>query len=222
MFMRANRWRGLALGGIVCVAAAVAPAAPALASTQLLSLSSSGASVAGLTLAGSNCSTPALSQPFLSWGDSNWYTLAPGQSVDSFDGTGWTLLTGASIRNETLRDGASGPVLDLPPLSIAISPPVCVESDYPTARAIVKTTLGAHVSVVALYADALGDGVTENALQTGPSGELDGSSAWAPSGVVQVHPGDLPGWQVVQFAFVNLSVGNLQLYDFYVDPRMSD
>jgi hypothetical protein len=222
MFMRANRWRGLALGGIVCVATALAPAAPAFASIQLLGLSSSGASVAGVTLAGSDCSTPALSQPFLSWGDSNWYSLVPGQSVDSFDGSGWTLLTGASLRSETLRDGAGGAVLDLPPLSIAISPPVCVESDYPTARAIVKTTLGARVSVVALYADALGQGVTESALQTGPSGALKGGSTWAPSGVVQVHPGNLPGWQVVQFVFANVSLGNLELYDFYVDPRMSD
>lgn len=222
MFMRANRWRGLALGGVVCVAAALAPAAPALASTQLLNLSSSGASVAGVALAGSDCSTPSLSQPFLSWGDSNWYTLAPGQSVDNLDGSGWTLLSGASTRSSSLLDGSSGSVLNLPPLSIAISPPVCVESDYPTARAIIKTTLGAHVSVAALYADALGQGVTENILQTGLSGALGGASTWAPSGIVQVHPGNLPGWQVVQFVFVNLSVGDLQLYDFYVDPRMSD
>ena len=223
LMLRANGWRGLALGGLVCVAAALAPAAPALASTQLLNLSGSGASVAGVALAGSDCSNPALSQPFLSWGDSNWYTLAPGQSAGGFGGSGWTLLTGASVRSSSLLDGGSGSVLNLPPLSIAISPPVCVESDYPTARAVVRGGAGARVSIVALYADALGgSGVTESVLQTGLSGALGGGAAWAPSGVVQVHPGNLPGWQVVQFVFVNLSVGDLQLYDFYVDPRMSD
>jgi len=40
----------------------------------------------------SACSAPtySFSQPFASVKDNNWYTLAPGQSVDSFNGNGWT------------------------------------------------------------------------------------------------------------------------------------
>lgn len=222
MIKCALKWRSLGLGGAVCLALVVAPAAPALASTSLLGLSSSGVSVAGVALAGSNCSAPQLSQPFLSWGDANWYTLAPGESADNFAGSGWSLDLGAQTTSSQLLDGSSGSVLDLPPGGIAISPPVCVASDYPTARAVVKTTGGAEVSVAVLYADALGAGVTENVLQSDTSGVIGGSSGWTPSSTLTVHPGNLPGWQIVQFVFANVSTGDAKLYDFYVDPRMSD
>lgn len=222
MSTHAISWRALVVGGAVCIASTLAPAAPALASNAIAALNSSGVAVAGVTVAGANCTTPVLSEPFLSWGDSNLYTLAPGQSAGGFNGSGWTLATGASVTSTTLLNGSTGSVLDLPPGSLALSAPVCVQSDYPTARTMIQSSPGGHVAVGVVYADALGgSGVTESALQSDVSGNITGSSTWAPSVAFQVHPGNLSGWQVVQFVFANTSKRDVQLYDFYVDPRMS-
>jgi hypothetical protein len=39
---------------------------------------------------------------------------------------------------------------------------------------------------------------------------------------LQVHPGNLAGWQQVQFVFGATGTnGDAPVYDFYVDPRMS-
>ena len=74
----------------------------------------------------SQCTEAALTQPFLYAGDTNYYTLAPGESANDFPGTGWKLSGGASIKTTTLAAGGSGQVLDLPSGSKAVSPSFCV------------------------------------------------------------------------------------------------
>ena len=222
MFKGTNKLRTLIAGGTACLAFASVSAAPAFASAPLLSLAPSGLSAAGLQLAGAQCGNPTLTQAFSAYGDSNLYTLAPGETADDLTGEGWTTLLTASIKTTTLKDGSTGHVLDLPPLGIAISPPVCVQTDYPTARTMIKTSFGGNVLVGVVYADLLAGGVTEDPLQTAISSSVGGSSTWSPSSPFTVHPGDLPGWQVVQFVFANVSLGDAQLYNFYVDPRMSN
>src|SRR5690349_19314461 len=86
----------------------------------------------------SQCVENELSQPFLYAKDTNLYTLIPGESPVNFGGEGWQLSGGAQIVTETLQDGASGQVLDLPSGSEAVSPVICVTSAYPTARGIVR------------------------------------------------------------------------------------
>ena len=81
----------------------------------------------------SSCTDPALSQPFLPWGDSNWYALAPGEAPDDFAGTGWTLTGGAQIVTTALQDGRTGSVLNLPVGAKAVSPTICLTSACPTA-----------------------------------------------------------------------------------------
>src|SRR5438874_1204907 len=82
----------------------------------------------------SQCKEPTLTQPFQDAGDNNYYVLAPGQTPGNFEGTGWTLSGGASIKTTTLADGSTGYVLDLPSGSKAVSPSFCVTSLYPTER----------------------------------------------------------------------------------------
>jgi hypothetical protein len=79
----------------------------------------------------SACYSPSFSQPFLSSGDARWYTLAPGESPNSFDGTGWTLTGGAQIKTAASADTSASPVLDLPSGSQAVSPPMCVSLTTP-------------------------------------------------------------------------------------------
>src|ERR1700746_3017074 len=68
----------------------------------------------------SQCVEPTLTQAFLYAGDTNLYTLAPGQVPDNFAGTGWVLSGGASIKRTTLEDGSTGNVLDMPSGSQAV------------------------------------------------------------------------------------------------------
>jgi hypothetical protein len=235
--MRRSRWRSLGVGSgaailVAALSASPALAAPSSAALSAVSSSSSTALAAAATAAAqaalpstaasaatatannaSNCSTPQLSQTFLTWGDQNWYTFAPGESADNFAGNGWTLGNGANITTTTLVDGSTGSVLDLPTGGYAISPPVCVESNYPTARTMISEQSGI-VGVAVTYA-GLGN------LQ--PSGIMTANGGnWAPSNLLQVHPGSQPGWQLVQFVFGYLGGTSAQLYNFGVDPWMSD
>jgi hypothetical protein len=168
-----------------------------------------------------SCSDPVLTQALLGFGDANLYSLAPGQSVDSFDGTGWTLLGNASIVATDLFDGSAGQVLDLPSGSAAISPEVCVNSTYRTARVMVHDLSGSdNVSFYAGYPHRHGQGssyswTTSQVVDGSPSA----SDGWGLSDSFNLAPGSATGWQVARFAFVAGGQGNeSQLYDFYLDP----
>ena len=195
---RALARRGALVGVLAAVATSLA-ASPAMADT-------------------SSCSDPTLVQPFLSWNDSNWYTLAPGESADNFDGTGWILNGGASLVSTTLADGSTGDVLDLPAGSSAVSPPMCVASNYPTARMMVQQAGGwGGVRFAVSYQDPS----TGNWSDPETTGWVSGGwNGWTLSNPVDIQPGDDPGWQLVQFTLTATSRGSndSQLYNFYVDP----
>jgi hypothetical protein len=203
-FLFSRRSRTIGLSGILTATIAALGAGSALAATTT-------------PVDTSACSAPQLTQAFLPTHDNNWYTLVPGQTVDGFTGTGWTLSGGAQIAASSLSGGAPRSVLDLPSGSSAISPPMCVSSDYPTARTMVRDVAGSegvHVSVA--YAG------TKTADKPQNVGQVHGTqSAWTASHPFNVHPGNLPGWQMVQFT---LTAGgkssDFQISNFWVDPRM--
>ncbi len=200
------RSRSLNVCGLLATAVAFLAAGPAQATPLNLSGTSWGTTA--------SCTNPNLTQPFLSAGDSNWYTLAPGETAGSFGGAGWTLTGGASIK---AGQNGSGSVLDLPSGSQAISPPMCVASDYPTARTMVRNVVGAEgVQVSVAYAGTK----TEASAQT--VGQVHGQrSAWTLSNPVNIHPGNLAGWQLVRFALTpGGKTSDFQVYDFWVDPKM--
>jgi hypothetical protein len=165
----------------------------------------------------SACSAPSysFSQPFASGKDSNWYTLAPGQDVNSFNGTGWTLTGGAKIVTTTLSDGTTGQVLDLPAGSTAVSPPMCVSAAYPTAKAQVRDLVGGpSVHLFVSYTN------TKSWEQPTPVGTLPGKTLWGTSPPLNLHPGNLYGWQEETFTLTGGTNGSdAQVYNFWVDPR---
>lgn len=162
----------------------------------------------------SSCPAAAVSQPFLFAGDSNWYTLVPGQSPGNFDGAGWTLGQGATITRTTLPDGESGSVLNLTAGSSAVSPPTCVQTGEPLARMLTRVVSGAPTNDVAFHVSLVGGGTF------GGSMPVLGSASWAASPPVNVAPGNI-GVKQVQFTFVaGQKVSDFQIYDFEVDPRM--
>jgi hypothetical protein len=159
-----------------------------------------------------NPTSYALSQPYLSMNDSNLYTLAPGQEADSFDGAGWALTGGARIVSTTMADGSIGTVLYLPPGSRAVSAPMCVDSEFPTARVNVRQGgSGSGLKVSVAYTGS---------QNGGQSGVINSGAAWSVSRSIQLHVGNLSGWQEARYTFAGPSKGGaVELYDFYVDPR---
>jgi hypothetical protein len=167
------------------------------------------------------CPGQTFSQPFLGFEDTNFYTLVEDSLFDQGSG-GWTLRGGAELVDETRPDGVSGQVLELPSGSYAVSPPICVTLQYPTARAWVRTVAGSGgVSVGVYYAKAkngLAAAEYVGTLSSDSAGEWDLSDPFA---VKPELAGDQEGVREVRFVYTNLTKsGSFDLSGLYVDPRM--
>jgi hypothetical protein len=163
----------------------------------------------------SSCPTPELSQPFLPNRDSNWYMQVPGQNGNDFNAAGWTLSGGASVLNTTQADGQSAGVLDLPSGSKAVSPTICISSNYPVARMMVRNVVGAEgVFFYVSYANT----PTWNSPKN--TGQVHGKGTAATlSDPVNLQPSNLAGAQWVRFTLVpGGKSSDFQVYEFYVDP----
>jgi hypothetical protein len=147
----------------------------------------------------------------------DWYALVPGQSVDSFAGGGWTLTGGAKILSTTLDGGKTGYALDLPSGARAVSPAMCVDSNWPTARTMMRNVAGsAGVSVSVAY---LNDGPFSKPLTIATV--TASGTTWAAPAAMNIHSKILTGPQQAQFTLTGTGSGSeYQLYNFYVDPRM--
>jgi hypothetical protein len=180
-----------------------------------------GASVPGAAAAGpasgsiAPCTPPLLSEPFVAFGDTNQYELVPGQAADSFNGAGWSLSGGARLLNAVLAEGQTGTVLALPSGAQAVSPELCVDETFQTARAMVRDVSGlAGISFAVSY-----DGTR---AQSSPltTGELAGiGTGWTLAPAVPIDAAARWGQQHVRFT-LSAGSGESQLYDLYLDPRM--
>ena len=185
----------LALAGLLAAACATFAATPAIAATTA-------------------CTAPTLTQPFLSFGDSNSYALPGGESYDNFDGTGWTLIGGAKLVTTTLADGSTGQVLDLPSGSRAISPAVCVSSNYPSARTMVRQVSGVGTLTFSVF---YRKGSGWSAPHT--TDWLTGTSSWNLSAELPLNPPKHGSWWLGRYTFAYSGPpGDYQLYNFYIDP----
>lgn len=187
--------------------------------TVALTVAASTASAAGpvgapsnaLPAATADCAQPSFSQALQTFKDNNWYTLAPGETDDNFQGDGWTLTGGASLTTATLADGQTGTVLNLPAGAMAVSPTICITSAYPTARAMVRDVTGPPGL-------AYGVGTSLTAVQA--SGNIPGNTHWALSPPLNLRPANTTGWQEVHFAFTATGKNtDYQIYNLYLDPR---
>jgi hypothetical protein len=181
------------------------------------SLASTPALAATRSTETSTCTAPVLSQPFLFVGDSNWYALLPGENPGSFTGSGWTLSGGAQVVTTTLADGQVSQVLNLPSGSKAVSPTICVNSEDPTARTMVRDVVGSEG--VQFYVSYGGTSTWANPQNTG---QVHGhQTSWTVSDPVNIQPSNKSGWQRARFTFVpGGKASDFQIYNFYVDPRM--
>jgi hypothetical protein len=180
----------------------------AIAVASLLAIASAPASADT-----SSCSTPTLTQPFSHWGDLGEYALVPGQNPGNFDGDGWVLGNGARLVTATVYGGASATVLQLPSGGWAISPAMCVDSTYETARMMVRSDYGSPtVSASVSYQQGW------SWSQAQDMGQTDATSGWRPSAVFSLSPPG-SGWQTARFTLWGGGYyAGAQIYDLYVDP----
>lgn len=200
----------MSISGMLAVLFVGLAASPALASTTAVDTSS--------------CAAPALSQPFLSVGDSNWYTLAPGESAGNFDG--WTLRGGARIETAQLADGRTGSVLNLPGGSQAVSPTICVTSDYPDARTMVRNLSGSNGGAVSFSVSYAGTRSAASPQQTGvfkTTGSTGVAGGWLMSDPANLQPSSTAGWQAMRITLAPAGPkkAEFQIYNLYIDPRMT-
>ena len=172
------------------IAATLVLAAPAMAGTMLASTVFAGQPTV------SECAAPAMSQAFVAYGDQRSYVLAPNGNFANASGGGWQFSGGAKIVSVTRPVAGTGGVLDLPAGATALSPLMCVDLDYPTARAWTAGTGSLDVSVV--YPDAA-KGLTPKSV-----GSIAGSNrgTWKLSSDFDVKPqigGKYVGWRRVSF-----------------------
>lgn len=194
----------LRLGGLLTALMVCGLSAPATAATTATTVDTSA------------CSAPAVSHYLLPFGDSNWYTFMPGESNDSFDATGWTLSGGASLKSVTLADRSTGTVLDLPSGSKAVSPAICVNNSYPTARTQVRDVVGSEG--VFFYVSYQGTSTWSTPKNTGQF--HGGGTSWTLTGNINLQPNNTAGWQIVRFTYIpGGTKSDFQLYNFLVDPR---
>jgi hypothetical protein len=176
-----------------------------------LTVAAVGAASAGAEITSTSaCANPVLTQPFLSSSDPNLYMLVPGQDSSGFNGGGWTLSGEAKV----LASGGRN-VLDLPSGSKAVSPTVCVTTEYPRARMMVRNVVGAEgVFFYVSYAN------TPTWNQPKNTGQVHGQgSAATLSDPVNLQPPNTSGWQLVRFTLVpGGKSSDFQISEFWVDP----
>jgi hypothetical protein len=209
-----RRVRRASLLASLTLAAAMVTAAPAMADDDGLVATTTSASQ-------QECQAPVLSTPFSAFKDNRDYVLAPGGDFSNPGGGGWQFFGGAHIATDITPNGDTGGTLEMPSGSMAVSPIMCVDMTYPTARLWARTLGGdGDVHIAVSYAG------TKTELDPKEVGHVNGDKQrWKLSGDVQIKPelaGKTTGWRKVAFVLTaGGKTGNFQVDDFFVDPRMS-
>ena len=151
------------------------------------------------------CAARAFSTVFAAWGDNALYTLAPGGSFES-GAAGWTLTGSARVDAGGSGFAPGAKSLSIPAGASALSPPICVEKNYPSWRFAAKSG-GGKLAVEVLYPN-----------KTKDSGTVSPSGGWSLSPVLKFATGQFKGATQIQVRFT--AVGQrVQLDDVYIDPR---
>jgi hypothetical protein len=170
------------------------------------------------------CPGQTFSQPFESLGDTNYYTLVEGSEFNQA-GEGWELYGGAKIVETARPDGTRGGVLDMPSGSFAISPPVCVTLQYPTARTWVEAVEGNGSETIAI---AYNINLSRLSLGSVSLGSLPAKAGegWQLSKEFQLNPqlgGRAEGVRDVRFVYATTGRNTeFHISGLYVDPRFSN
>ena len=166
------------------------------------------------------CPSATLVQPFLSYGDQNYYRLVPGGSFEGST-TGWSFSGGAKVASKgepsTVGGSLGADSLELPAGASAQSPFTCVEPNERKFRFFAHSEGStATILVSVVYESSLGN-------ITLPIRQLALKSAWEPSPILQtgapVATAISGGVAHLALRFTSVS-GTARIDDVYLDPRM--
>jgi hypothetical protein len=177
--------------GLVAAALAIAVATPAAQAARTT---------------GGACPTRAFTPAFSAWGDQALYTLAPGGDFES-GAAGWTLAGSAVVVAGSSGFGQGASSLSLPVGAWALSPPFCVEKNYPSWRLAARSG-GGKLAVDVVYPKT-----------TKQTARLMPSAGWALSPVLKYSTGRFQGGAFIQVRFT-ASGKPVHIDDVYIDPRM--
>jgi hypothetical protein len=151
------------------------------------------------------CEPRAFAPVFAAWGDGALYTLAPGGGFETGAG-GWTLTGGAAVVAGSSPFAAGRSSLSLPAGASALSPPICVQKEFPSWRFAARSA-GGRVDVAVVYA-----------RMAVPGRVVKSSPSWSLAPIQRLATG-----QFVRGGHVQLKVtavgGAVGVDDVYVDPR---
>lgn len=169
------------------------------------------------------CPGQQFAQPFQALGDANYYTLVEGSEFDQA-GEGWELYGGAKIVEAIRPDGSRGGVLDLSSGAVAVSPPVCVTLQYPTARTWVESVEGSGAVTMAVAYNVNLSKLNPASVSVGSVAAKTGEG-WDLSKAFQVNPqlgGRTEGVREARFVYATTGKGTeFHISGLYVDPRFS-
>jgi hypothetical protein len=171
------------------------------------------------SVAAAACARSVSAPVFSEFGDTASYALAPGGSFE--EGTrGWSLSNATVVEGNELFNIFPGVhSLAISGGGRAVSPPVCISSEYPSFRLFVRQLSGGpedSLNVSLRWVNLLG--ITVNtpvaSLHTGPQ--------WAPTPVLRLGntmPIWLPGTSAnVGLVFSTAGAGTWAIDDVYIDP----
>ena len=162
-----------------------------------------------------------LSKPFLPWGDTADYALAPGGDLETRT-AGWTLADGASIvegnNSHYVNGNGDRWSLRIPAGGSAVTEPMCIDDSYPHFRMFVRNTgvLKTGLRVELLYLNRTGE------VMRTASGDVKVSSKdWKPTDALNIglafDSTTSTGAAPVAFRFTAAG-GDWRVDDVYVDP----
>jgi hypothetical protein len=166
------------------------------------------------------CPSSTLSQPFLKWGDENFYTLIPGGHFEQAPSE-WTFSGGARLAAGGEPYGVTGAVgafsLALPAGASAQSPFICVEPSDRTFRFFARSEgTAATVLVQVVYETSKGSMASAGKL-------LALSSSWEPSPILHTGAALVTAitGETAHLAFRFTAVSRTsRIDDVFIDPRM--
>jgi hypothetical protein len=172
-------------------------------------------------VAPATCPSTTLSQPFLPWSDSNYYSLVSGGDFESAS-TGWTLSGGATRVAGSETYAVSGKLgaysLALPAGASAQSPLTCVGVADRTFRFFAKGESSSATLVAQVVFQTL---IGPIAL---PVGVLAPSGVWAPTQAFHTGAAIIGSISPTGTADVAIRItalgGTSRIDDVYLDPRL--
>jgi hypothetical protein len=165
------------------------------------------AQAGGVPATDAGCGAQPFSPVFAAWGDLALYTPVPGGDFEPL-AQAWTLSGGASEVQGSSPFGTGARSLSLPPDATALSPPICVEKNYPSWRFAAQSA-GGMLAIEVLYPAGLKD---SRVVMPAP--------AWMLSPVVTLATGLFGTGPADIRLRLTASRGTVRVDDVYVDPRL--